>query len=115
MHRRFTVVLNKGKQATITRMNGTSKICTNGALPPLSDLTLAEFASDTAGTIWNELLILARQPGVCNLGQGFPDYAGSSVAREAATQAMMEPDKVRVLLFIHTWLAMLLLLLLLLL
>lgn len=35
-----------------------------GALPPLSDRTLAEFRSDTVGPIWNELLVLARQPGV---------------------------------------------------
>nr|AIT70216.1 aspartate aminotransferase [Desmarestia viridis] len=62
-----------------------------GDIPALSSLTQAEFKLDTAGTIWSELLALARQPGVCNLGQGYPDYDGSKVAREAASQAMLEP------------------------
>eukprot|EP00904_Undaria_pinnatifida_P001078 jgi/Undpi1/10971/HiC_scaffold_30.g13272.m1 len=61
------------------------------AVPPLSHTTLAEFSSDTVGAIWNELLVLSGQPGVCNLGQGFPDYAGSRVAREAAAAAMTKP------------------------
>lgn len=64
------------------------------AIPRLSDRTLAEFACNTTGDIWNELLVLARQPGVVNLGQGFPDYDGSKVAREAAAEAMVDPTKV---------------------
>lgn len=68
------------------------------AVPPLSHTTLAEFSSDTVGAIWNELLVLSGQPGVCNLGQGFPDYAGSRVAREAAAAAMTKPAMVRVAL-----------------
>lgn len=63
-------------------------------LPPLSEVTLAEFESNTTGDIWNELLVLARQPGVVNLGQGYPDYDGSKVAREAAAEAMVDPAKV---------------------
>lgn len=65
--------------------------------PPLSDLTVSELAADTSGPIWTELLTLARQPGVCNLGQGYPDYAGSKIAREAAAEVMMTPDMVRCL------------------
>lgn len=64
------------------------------AIPPLSGTTLREFSSNTTGDIWNELLVLARQPGVVNLGQGYPDYDGSKVAREAAAEAMMDPTKV---------------------
>lgn len=41
------------------------------------------------------LLVLARQPGVVNLGQGFPDYDGSKAAREAAAEAMIDPTKVK--------------------
>lgn len=57
-------------------------------------MTLAEFRSNTSETIWNELLVLGMQPGVCNLGQGFPDYSGSRVAREAAAAAMVDPSMV---------------------
>ena len=64
------------------------------AIPPLSQTTLREFACNTTGEIWNELLVLARQPGVVNLGQGYPDYDGSKVAREAAAEAMVDPTKV---------------------
>nr|AIT70212.1 aspartate aminotransferase [Sargassum integerrimum] len=65
----------------------------NGGIPPLSDMIQEEFNLDKTGTIWKELLVLARQPGVCNLGQGYPDYNGHQVAREAAVQAMLDPDK----------------------
>ncbi|CAM9206665.1 unnamed protein product [Ectocarpus sp. 6 AP-2014] len=61
--------------------------------PPLSDLTLAEFECNTTGGIWNELLVLSRQPGVINLGQGFPDYDGSKAARTAAAETMTDPSK----------------------
>ncbi|CAN0507332.1 unnamed protein product, partial [Laminaria digitata] len=64
---------------------------TTTAVPPLSDITLAEFRSDAQGALWDELMELSSQPGVCNLGLGFPDYAGSSLAREAAAAAMVEP------------------------
>ncbi|CAN0293546.1 unnamed protein product [Pylaiella littoralis] len=72
-----------------------SKASTSAAagIPPLSDITLAEFECNTTGDIWNELLVLARQPGVVNLGQGFPDYDGSKAAREAAADAMVDPTK----------------------
>ena len=78
-------------------MNDTSHAA---PVPPLSDMTLAEFRSNTSETIWNELLVLGRQPGVCNLGQGFPDYSGSRVAREAAAAAMVEQSMVRFALLI---------------
>lgn len=68
-------------------------------IPPLSKVTLAEFESDRVGGIWNELLVLARQPGVVNLGQGYPDYDGSKAAREAAAEAMMDPAKVGITYF----------------
>lgn len=80
---------------TATMASMSDSLSTSGAIPALSSLTLAEFKLDTSGTIWSELLKLARQPGVCNLGQGMPDYAGSKVAREAASQAMIDPTMVR--------------------
>lgn len=80
----------------------------SAAVPPaLSVLTVAELAADSAGPIWNELLQLARQPGVCNLGQGYPDYAGSRVAREAAAEAMITSEmvgRIRALFVVGFWL-----------
>lgn len=63
-------------------------------IPDLSDITLSELAKDSVSVVWGELLELSRQPGMCDLGQGFPDYAGSSVARSAAAEAMTNPDMV---------------------
>lgn len=63
-------------------------------LPLLSELTCSELALDSAGPVWTELLALARQPGMCNLGQGYPDYEGSSVARAGAADAMMKSELV---------------------
>lgn len=65
-------------------------------LPLLSELTCSELALDSAGPVWTELLALAKQPGMCNLGQGYPDYEGSSVARAGAADAMMKSELVRV-------------------
>lgn len=90
------------RRAAASMSNTASSSLSNGApaVPPLSDKTLAELSSDTVGAIWNELLVLSSQPGVCNLGQGFPDYAGSRVAREGAAAAMVEPDMVCVALLV---------------
>ena len=61
---------------------------------PLSKMTLSELSSDTSSAMWDEQVALASQPGVCNLGLGFPDYEGSRLAREAAAEAMVEPTMV---------------------
>eukprot|EP00903_Cladosiphon_okamuranus_P015233 g14079.t1 len=63
------------------------------APPPLSETTTLLLSGNSSGGIWTELLVLAQQPGVLNLGQGFPDYDGSRVAREAAAEAMVDPTK----------------------
>jgi N-succinyldiaminopimelate aminotransferase len=42
--------------------------------------------------VWNEVLALARQPGVLDLGQGWPDFGASSVARSAAADAITRDD-----------------------
>ena len=38
------------------------------------------------------MLALARQPGVLDLGQGWPDFGASSVARAAAADAITRDD-----------------------
>ena len=42
--------------------------------------------------VWNEVLALARQPGVLDLGQGWPDFGASAVARAAAADAITRDD-----------------------
>ena len=43
----------------------------------------------TAAEVWTEINALAAQPGMINMGQGFPDFDGSLVAREAAASAIL--------------------------
>ena len=43
-------------------------------------------ASDT----WTEINALAARPGMVNMGQGFPDFAGSQIARDAAAAAITD-------------------------
>ena len=38
------------------------------------------------------MVALARQPGVLDLGQGWPDFGASSVARAAAAEAITRDD-----------------------
>ena len=40
--------------------------------------------------VWKEVNGLAAQPGMINMGQGFPDFAGSLIAREAAAEAILQ-------------------------
>ncbi|CAM9239339.1 unnamed protein product, partial [Discosporangium mesarthrocarpum] len=72
---------------------GLSSSVDSSSVPVLSQLITKELNRSTTGKVWNELLHLSRNPDVCNLGQGFPDYAGSSVAREAASTALLDPSK----------------------
>ena len=39
----------------------------------------------TASSVWAEVSRLGRQPGMINLGQGFPDFPGSKVTPLALT------------------------------
>ena len=41
-----------------------------------------------AGRVWEEVNALASRPGMVNMGQGFPDFEGAAVAREAAATAL---------------------------
>lgn len=41
-----------------------------------------------AARVWEEVNALASQPGMVNMGQGFPDFAGSAVARDVASEAL---------------------------
>ena len=43
----------------------------------------------TAVEVWREVNSLAAKPGMINMGQGFPDFAGSLTARQAAAEALL--------------------------
>lgn len=43
-----------------------------------------------AASTWESVNALAAMPGMINMGQGFPDFPGSRVAREAAAAAVSE-------------------------
>lgn len=46
----------------------------------------------TAVEVWKEINALGARPGAINMGQGFPDFAGSKVARESAAAALLSGD-----------------------
>ena len=41
-----------------------------------------------AARVWEDVNALAAQPGMVNMGQGFPDYPGSALARRVAADAI---------------------------
>lgn len=45
----------------------------------------------STGALWTKLNELGSRPGAINMGQGFPDFAGSAVARRAAQAALDVP------------------------
>ena len=47
-----------------------------------------------AAPLWESVNALANRPGMINMGQGFPDFAGSRVAREAASDAVKLGDAI---------------------
>ena len=43
-----------------------------------------------AAALWEAVNALAAKPGMINMGQGFPDFPGSRVARDVAGRAIAE-------------------------
>ena len=66
------------------------------AMPPPAETPADLFvpAQRLAGsdkpTVWGEFGQLAAETGAVNLGQGFPDFEGSMVARRAAAEAILQ-------------------------
>ena len=48
-----------------------------------------------AAAVWESVNALAQQPGMINMGQGFPDFSGSKVARLAAAAAIKEGSAIQ--------------------
>ena len=59
------------------------------AARPLRRAVLMRLSS--TGALWTKLNELGARPGAINMGQGFPDFAGSAVARDAAKAALDVP------------------------
>ena len=45
-----------------------------------------------AARVWEEVNALASEPGMLNMGQGFPDFPGSALAREVASDAVAKGE-----------------------
>lgn len=59
----------------------------------VSQRALVESAAGGGAKVWQEIIKLSQQPHiVSNLGQGFPDFAGARVAREAAARVLEGTD-----------------------
>ena len=59
----------------------------------LASKTRASIAGRGAAQVWAEVTALAQSPGVLDLGQGWPDFGASEVARRAAADAIVDsPD-----------------------
>lgn len=55
-----------------------------------SERTQRELGTRGASQVWQEVTALARQPGVIDLGQGWPDWGADAVARTAAAAAILD-------------------------
>ena len=54
-------------------------------------ITCLRLRASSTGALWTKLNELGARPGAINMGQGFPDFAGSAVARDAAKAALDVP------------------------
>ena len=45
-------------------------------------------AAGAAAPLWERLNALASRPGMVNMAQGMPDFAGSPIARRVAAEAL---------------------------
>ena len=45
-------------------------------------------ASSSAAEAWERITAMASAPGVCDLGQGWPDFGESATARKVAMEAL---------------------------
>ena len=52
-------------------------------------------AAGAAAPLWEKLNALASRPGMINMSQGMPDFAGSTIARRVAAAALEAGDQVK--------------------
>jgi len=45
------------------------------------------------GALWAEITALSRQPGVIDIGQGYPDFGSNSIAKQSAKRAISMDEK----------------------
>tara|TARA_B110000971_G_scaffold221478_1_gene268789 strand:- start:1124 stop:2575 length:1452 start_codon:yes stop_codon:yes gene_type:complete len=58
----------------------------------LNETVRAQMQNQGASQVWADVTALAKLPGVLDLGQGWPDFGASDVAREAASSAILNND-----------------------
>ena len=85
-----TRIRNVQRRPQIRQLTETSATTLGAAapLPPLSSRAQRFAAPGGAAGVWRTVNALAARPGMVNMGQGFPDFPGSAVARAAAHDAL---------------------------
>ena len=85
-----TRIRNVQRRPQIRQLTETSATTLGAAapLPPLSSRAQRFAAPGGAAGVWRTVNALAARPGMVNMGQGFPDFPGSAVARAAARDAL---------------------------
>ena len=64
-----------------------------------SDVQLSSLASafqeqqSGPGALWAEITALSRQPGVVDVGQGYPDFGSNVIAKQSAKRAISADEK----------------------
>jgi len=61
----------------------------------VSSAAKAQQANQGAAQVWAQITALAAEPGVLDLGQGWPDFGASDVARDAAAAVIAADDDPR--------------------
>ena len=68
-----------------------SSFCTAATMARLSERSRDLAAGGgAAAAVWESVNALAAKPGMINMGQGFPDFEGSSVARSVAAETLSD-------------------------
>ena len=62
---------------------------------PFSARTQAELSTRGASQVWQEVTALARQPGIIDLGQGWPDFGADETAKAGAAAAILDEAAAR--------------------
>ena len=62
---------------------------------PFSARTQAELSTRGASQVWQEVTALARQPGIIDLGQGWPDFGADETAKQSAAAAILDEAAAR--------------------
>ena len=76
--------------STIAKQRGHRRVSSavEVSAPVLGQRAVMYSAPGGAAEVWRKVNALAARPGMINMGQGFPDFEGSAIARRAAQVAL---------------------------